>query len=183
ESPEAEFLERPFLRIDQVFDTGPDLELPADRPPQLGPRYVIERRLGHGGHGDVYLARQQWPAQRPVAVKVLRPGEMDPSSVERLQREARALAALDHPGVATVFDAGQATDGRPYLVTEYVDGPPIDIYCARQGAGFRQRCRLLAALCDAVEHAHQRGVIHRDLKPSNVLVAGGDEPQVKIVDL
>ncbi len=156
--------------------------------PTLDARFMAIRPIGHGASGDVYLGRQHEPIERTVAIKVLRPTEVRPSTIERMRREAVALGALDHPGIATFHDAGATDDGRPFIVTEWIDGPPIDRWCDEHRAGFDLRCRLISQVCRAVEHAHQRGVIHRDLKPGNILVAGGDaggeeEPRPKIVDL
>lgn len=152
--------------------------------PAVGGRYEIRRPLGFGSHGDVYLARQHEPVERDVAIKVLRPSQVSSTTSERMVREAGMLATLNHPGIATVHEAGQTDDGRPYIVTEFVDGAPIDRWCGQVGADARTRCMVLARVCRAVEHMHQRGVIHRDLKPTNILVAGGvSDPRPKLVDL
>lgn len=152
--------------------------------PQIDDRYTIVRLLGSGSTGDVYLADQIQPVQRRVAIKVLRPAEVRASTVERMRREAVALSALDHPGIASIYDAGVTRDNRPFLVTQWIDGPPIDQWCQENNASYAVRCRLIAAVCSAVEHAHQRGIIHRDLKPGNILVRGhASQASVRIVDL
>lgn len=185
-SPQGERLAKSL--DDALVDIDDALTLPPsahDGPlPEVDDRYALVRLLGSGSTGDVYLADQLRPVRRPVAIKVLRPSEVRRSTVERMRREAVALGALDHPGIATIYDTGVTRDGRPYLATEWVDGPPIDRWCAEHGATFATRCRLLAGVCRAVEHAHQRGVIHRDLKPGNILVRTGEGgPTPKIVDL
>lgn len=185
-SPQGERLAKSL--DDALVDIDDALTLPpsahAGALPEVDDRYALVRLLGSGSTGDVYLADQLRPVRRPVAIKVLRPSEVRRSTVERMRREAVALGALDHPGIATIYDTGVTRDGRPYLATEWVDGPPIDRWCAEHGATFATRCRLLAGVCRAVEHAHQRGVIHRDLKPGNILVRTGEGgPTPKIVDL
>ena len=184
-SGDTHTLDAPLLDLDATL-TGPETTID-DMPshaPELGAKYQIIRPLGFGAHGDVYLAQQLHPVQRDVAIKVLRPSQVRPSTVERMSREARALATLNHPGIATVYEAGAAEDGRPFIATEYVPGEPIDQWCTSAHAPARARCHALALVCRAVEHMHQRGVIHRDLKPTNILVAGEPaSPRPKIVDL
>ncbi|MFI4915171.1 MAG: protein kinase [Phycisphaerales bacterium JB060] len=178
----AESLDDALVDIDDALSLPPSSQ--GGALPEIDDRYTIVRLLGSGSTGDVYLADQIQPVQRRVAIKVLRPAEVRASTVERMRREAVALSALDHPGIATIYDAGVTRDGRPYLATEWVEGPPIDRWCAEHGATFATRCELLASVCRAVEHAHQRGVIHRDLKPGNILVRMGDGgPMPKLVDL
>lgn len=178
----AEQLDAALVDIDSAL--APPSNVPGGTMPEIDDRYTLVRLLGSGSSGDVYLADQIRPVPRRVAIKVLRPAEVRVSTVERMRREAIALSALDHPGIATIYDAGVTPDGRPYLATEWVDGPPIDRWCAEHAATFATRCGLLAGVCRAVEHAHQRGVIHRDLKPGNILVRMDDGgPTPKIVDL
>ncbi len=151
-------------------------------PAHLGP-YEVVRRLGDGAFGEVFLCRQQTPIQRDVAVKVLRPGAGDRQTLARFAAERQLLAALQHPTIAQVFDAGELPDGRPYLVMEYIDGTPLQRYCEQQGLGLAARLDLFLALCRGVQHAHGRGIVHRDLKPSNVLVvAHQDGPLPRIID-
>jgi serine/threonine protein kinase/tetratricopeptide (TPR) repeat protein len=146
-------------------------------------RYQIVRPIGEGGMGTVYLAEQREPISRLVALKVVKLG-MDTSQVlARFANEQQSLAMMDHPSIARIFDAGATTRGRPYFVMEYVDGAPITQYCDRKRMTIKERLALFIAVCRAVQHAHQKGVIHRDIKPSNVLVTEHDgEPVPKVID-
>jgi eukaryotic-like serine/threonine-protein kinase len=146
-------------------------------------RYQIVRPLGEGGMGTVYLAEQREPIRRRVALKVVKLG-MDTSQVlARFANERQALAMMDHPNVARIFDAGATPKGRPYFVMEYIAGVPITQYCDGKRMMIGQRLELFLAVCRAVEHAHQKGVIHRDLKPSNVLVTEQEGvPVPKVID-
>jgi eukaryotic-like serine/threonine-protein kinase len=146
-------------------------------------RYQIVRPIGEGGMGTVYLAEQRDPIRRLVALKVVKLG-MDTSQVlARFDNERQALAMMDHPNIAQIFDAGATTRGRPYFVMEYIDGVPITKYCDRKRMTTSERLALFRAVCRAVQHAHQKGVIHRDLKPSNVLVMEHDgAPVPKVID-
>jgi serine/threonine protein kinase/tetratricopeptide (TPR) repeat protein len=146
-------------------------------------RYHILRLLGEGGMGTVYLAEQREPIRRHVALKVVKLG-MDTSQVlARFANERQALAMMDHPNIARIFDAGATAKGRPYFVMEYIEGVPITQYCDRNRIAIGQRLELFLAVCRAVQHAHQKGVIHRDLKPSNVLVAEQEgTPLPKVID-
>jgi len=148
----------------------------------IGP-YAIERPLGEGGFALVYEARQREPVTRDVALKILRPGMDSASVLGRFAAELQAQARMDHEHVARVFDAGTTAEGRPYLAMELVDGLPITRWCKTRALGLRARLELFVQACEAVQHAHQKGVIHRDIKPSNVLVAeGGAHGRVKIID-
>jgi serine/threonine protein kinase/tetratricopeptide (TPR) repeat protein len=163
------------------------------RPQTIGPiavardddfgRYQIIRPVGEGGMGTVYLAEQREPIRRRVALKVVKLG-MDTSQVlARFDNERQALAMMDHPNIAQIFDAGATTKGRPYFVMEYIEGAPITHYCDRQRMTIKERLALFLSVCRAVQHAHQKGVIHRDLKPSNVLVMEQDgAPMPKVID-
>jgi eukaryotic-like serine/threonine-protein kinase len=146
-------------------------------------RYHILRPLGEGGMGTVYLAEQREPIRRYVALKVVKLG-MDTSQVlARFANERQALAMMDHPNIARIFDAGATAKGRPYFVMEYIDGAPITQYCDGRRMTIGQRLELFLAVCRAVQHAHQKGVIHRDLKPSNVLVMEQEgAPVPKVID-
>jgi tetratricopeptide (TPR) repeat protein len=144
-------------------------------------RYRLVRILGEGGMGTVHLAEQEEPVQRLVALKTIRPGAFSSDAAARFAAECQALAEMDHPGIAKIFDGGLTEDGRPYLVMEYVPGLPLLEYCDRHRLALRERLELGARVCDAVQHAHQKGVVHRDLKPGNVLVdlrGGRHEPRV-----
>ena len=145
--------------------------------------YQIQRVLGEGGMGTVYLAEQTAPMQRTVALKVVKLG-MDTSNVlSRFAYERQSLALMDHPHIARVYDAGATGKGRPFFVMEYVDGIPITNYCDQHRMSTGERLRLFLPVCEAVQHAHQKGIIHRDLKPSNVLVVEMDgHPIAKVID-
>lgn len=145
-------------------------------------KFTIECMVGVGGMGVVYRARQDRPA-RVVAVKVLRAAQATPTMFRRMELEAELLGRLRHPGIAQIYEAGSASDGesdRPYFAMEFIDGTAITEHAAARSLSTRSRVEMMAKVCDAVEHAHQRGVIHRDLKPGNILVDAGGEP--KIVD-
>ncbi len=151
-------------------------------PDQIGP-YKPIARLGAGGMGVVYLAEQEAPIQRRVALKIVRAGLNSEQVIARFEAERQALALMDHPGIAKVFDAGTTDDGRPFFVMEYVKGVPINEHCDRNRLSVADRLRLMIDVCSAVQHAHQKGVIHRDLKPSNILVAYQDGvAQPKVID-
>ncbi len=148
----------------------------------IGP-YRVLRLLGEGGMGVVYEAQQSEPVRRRVALKVIKEGMQSKEVLARFDSERQALAVMDHPAIATVFDGGQTDTGRPYFAMELVHGIPIVQYCERKRMDTSARLRLFVELCHAVQHAHQKGVIHRDLKPSNTLVHEVDgEPRVKIID-
>jgi len=149
---------------------------------QFGP-YTTLRLLGKGGMGAVYLAEQQQPIRRLVALKLIKAGMDTREVIARFESERQALALMDHPNIARVIDAGSGNDGRPYFVMEYVPGIPITEYCDRQRLTNRERLELFLPVCQALQHAHQKGIIHRDIKPSNVLVSMRDGIAVpKVID-
>ncbi len=155
---------------------------PATPPQRIGP-YNLLTRLGEGGMGEVFLAEQDPPLRRRVAIKIIKTGMASREVLARFDLERQALALMDHPGIAAVLDAGATPDGRPYFAMEYVDGVPITEYCTRHGLDTRRRVKLFLQVCAAVQHAHQKGIIHRDLKPSNVLVTEVDgQPVPKVID-
>lgn len=144
--------------------------------------YKIVKKIAEGGMGVVYLAIQEPPLVRQVAIKVM-PTQIRGSQVARLRAEQQSGAQLDHPNIARMFDAGITSEGFPYFVIEYVPGVPITEYCDKHQLGITQRLRLVEVACDAVQYAHQKGIIHRDIKPSNILVAGeASAPVVKVID-
>ena len=141
-----------------------------DMPERIGPYRVIER-IGRGGSGYVLLAEQDEPVRRRVAIKIVPHAALDPDFAARFEVERRALERTDHPNIARILDAGRTVDGLPYLVMDFIEGAPITEHCRSNGLGLRQRIELMLDVADAVQHAHQRGVIHRDLKPANILVS------------
>jgi len=153
-----------------------------DTPRRIGP-YRLVREIGRGGMGSVWLAEQDQPIRRRVAVKVIRPGLDSREIIQRFQSERQAMALMDHPGVARVFDAGTTERDQPYFVMEYVDGESITDYCRNRRLGIRKRIELFQQVCEAIQHAHQKTLLHRDIKPSNVLVGERDgTPYVKVID-
>src|SRR5262245_20943393 len=140
-------------------------------------RYRILRVLGEGGMGTVYEAEQQNP-RRPVALKVIRPGLVSQAVLKRFAQEAQILGRLDHPGIARIYEAGVTDDGQPYFAMELIAGATLDQYVRLWTLTLPARLDLLARVCDAVQHAHDQGVVHRDLKPSNILVDESGQPRV-----
>ena len=149
---------------------------------KIGP-YKLREILGEGGMGTVYVAEQDHPIRRKVALKVIKPGMDSKAVIARFEAERQALALMDHPNIARVLDAGTTSSGRPYFVMELVKGISIVEYCDQQKLTTNDRLQLFVSVCQAVQHAHSKGIIHRDLKPSNVLVSPHDgEPVVKVID-
>jgi eukaryotic-like serine/threonine-protein kinase len=145
--------------------------------------YKLIEQIGQGGFGVVFLAEQQQPVRRKVAVKILKPGMDSAQVVARFEAERQALALMDHPYIARVLDGGETTSGRPYFVMELVKGVSITRYCNEHQLTLRERLVLFVQICQAVQHAHQKGIIHRDLKPSNILVAAYDgHSMAKVID-
>lgn len=148
----------------------------------VGP-YRLLQKLGEGGMGVVWVAEQQQPVKRRVALKVIKPGMDSAAVVHRFEAERQALAMMDHPSIAKVLDAGTTAEGRPYFVMELVHGVPLTKYCDEINLSIRERLDLFVPVCRAVQHAHQKGIIHRDLKPSNILICMQDgKPLPKIID-
>ncbi len=176
----GDFLCKPAFTAGQDGTAGADGEMPE----HIG-HYEIVGVLGTGGMGVVYEARQEHP-QRTVALKVVRSGLPTTSTLRRFQHEAEMLGQLQHPGIACIYEAGMAgigSDGgvfgqRPFFAMELIRGKPLNLYAADNALDTRERLRLIAKVCDAMEHAHQEGVIHRDLKPGNILVDDGGQPKV-----
>ncbi len=154
---------------------------PGDR---VGP-YTLREVIGEGGFGVVWLAERREPMVQRVALKIIKPGMDSASVVARFDQERQALAVMDHPNVAKVFDGGVTDRGLPYFVMEHVKGEPITVFADRHRLTIRQRLELFLPVCEAVQHAHMKGIIHRDIKPSNILVSPGHEggaPIVKVID-
>src|SRR5918996_2724519 len=139
----------------------------------VGP-YQLTDRLGDGGLGEVYLAEQEEPIRRKVALKLIKTGMNTPEVAARFESEIRAVGVLDHPNIARALDAGALADGRPYCVMEYVPGIPITDYCDRNRLTIRERLQMFVQVCRAIQHAHQKGIIPRDIKASNVMVTVQD---------
>ena len=160
----------------------PDSPLREGPGTRLGP-YKLLQVLGEGGFGVVFMAEQEQPVVRRVALKIIKLGMDTRQVVARFEQERQALAMMDHPNIARVLDAGATATGRPYFVMDLVRGEPIGVYCDKNHLTIGERLELFAQVCGAVQHAHGKGIIHRDLKPSNVLVATQDgRPVVKIID-
>jgi non-specific serine/threonine protein kinase/serine/threonine-protein kinase len=148
----------------------------------IGPYHMLQS-IGLGGMGEVWLAEQKEPVRRRVAIKLIKAGMDTREVVARFEIERQALALMDHPAIAKVFDAGSTPQGRPYFVMEYVTGIPITAYCDEHKLTTRQRLELFVRVCEGVQHAHQKAIIHRDLKPSNILVSEVDgKPLPRIID-
>ncbi len=172
------FLESPPLQVDATLDQS-STEQPGA---QIG-NFKLLQQIGEGGMGAVYMAEQKKPVKRRVALKVIKPGMDCKQVIARFEAERQAVAMMDHPNIARVFDAGTTEKGRPYFAMELVKGMPITKYCDANHVSTRERLELFMLVCDAVQHAHHKGIIHRDLKPSNVLVAEYDDRRVpKIID-
>ena len=146
-------------------------------------RYKLIEQIGEGGMGTVWMAQQTEPVKRLVAVKLIKAGMDSGQVIARFQAERQALALMDHPHIAKVLDAGTTTSGRPYFVMDLVRGVPITKYCDEHHLTPRQRLELFIPVCQAIQHAHQKGIIHRDIKPSNILVTLYDGmPVPKVID-
>ena len=146
-------------------------------------RYHLLQKIGEGGMGQVWLAEQREPVRRRVAVKLVKAGMDSREVIARFESERQALALMDHPAIAKVFDAGSTPQGGPYFVMEYVAGVSITSYCDKHKLTMRQRLEIFVQVCEGVQHAYQKAIIHRDLKPSNILVTEVDgKPVPKIID-
>ncbi len=153
-----------------------------EEPRRIGP-YLLLELLGEGGMGEVWLAEQMEPVRRRVALKIIKAGMDTKEVVARFESERQALALMDHPTIAKVFDGGSTPEGRPYFVMEFVEGVPITQHCDQYQLSTSERLELLSQVCEGVQHAHQKAIIHRDLKPSNILVSLVDgKPLPKIID-
>ncbi len=177
--------ERSHAEPEPLGTTG---SLRPPRPLQEGPGsaigpYKLLQKIGEGGMGAVFMAEQEKPVRRKVALKVIKPGMDTGQVIARFEAERQALAIMDHPHIAHVFDAGATDSGRPFFVMELVKGVPITEYCDRNHLTPRERLELFIPVCQAIQHAHQKGIIHRDIKPSNILVTLHDgRPVPKVID-
>jgi serine/threonine protein kinase/tetratricopeptide (TPR) repeat protein len=178
------FLESPPADLSPTsVDEDTVQQPPAERPGQMVGAYKLLEQIGEGGMGVVFMAEQQHPVRRRVALKIIKPGMDTKQVIARFEAERQALALMDHPNIARVLEAGATDAGRPYFVMELVRGIPITDYCDQQKLSPRQRLDLFVQVCQAVQHAHQKGIIHRDLKPNNVLVTLQDgKPAPKVID-
>jgi tetratricopeptide (TPR) repeat protein len=174
------FLESPAPAQDVVATIDDPI---TERPGTVIGPYKLLEQIGEGGFGVVFMAEQQQPIRRKVALKVLKPGMDTRQVVARFEAERQALALMDHPNIAQVFDGGETASGRPYFVMELVRGVPVTDFCDQNRLSIRERLDLFIDVCQAVQHAHQKGIIHRDIKPSNVLVTlHDDQALVKVID-
>ncbi len=179
DSEDRHFLEQPVAssELTQVLLSSCEM-----RDSLIGP-YRLKEQLGSGGMGVVWLAEQEVPVRRRVALKLMRTDFSDAKFRHLFEAERQALAVLDHPGIAKLLDAGSTADGRLWFVMELVQGSPITEYCRLHSLPLNDRLRLVISVCDAIHHSHQKGLIHRDLKPANILVAdNSDRREVKVID-
>jgi serine/threonine protein kinase len=159
-----------------------NFEPPTPETSRFGP-YKLLQKIGEGGCGVVYMAEQEQPIRRRVALKIIKLGMDTRNVIARFEAERQALALMDHPNIARVLDAGATETGRPYFVMELVYGVKITDYCDQNRVNMRERLELFVQVCNAVQHAHQKGIIHRDLKPSNIMVTMHDGvPIPKVID-
>src|SRR5262245_475943 len=187
-------------RLKELLSAHEEVQGPLDRlPPEVGASvgdaplsegpgtvigaYKLLEQIGEGGFGVVFMAEQTEPVRRKVALKIVKPGMDSAQVIARFEAERQALAMMDHVNIARVLDAGTTATRRPYFVMELVQGVPITKYCDDNRLTPRQRLELFVPVCQAIQHAHQKGIIHRDIKPTNVLVAPYDgAPVVKVID-
>jgi hypothetical protein len=187
------FFEKGSVALAVLSKSIPSSPLTGESPSETGPtdrqvgttvgRYKLLQRIGEGGYGVVYMAEQEEPVRRRVALKIIKLGMDTKSVIARFDAERQALAMMDHPNIARVLDADATETGRPYFVMELVRGFKITEYCNKNNLHTRQRLDLFIQVCNAIQHAHQKGVIHRDIKPSNILVTLHDgRPVPKVID-
>jgi serine/threonine protein kinase len=178
----GDFLEAPLAG--SIREGRRKIAAPGEEPGDRINKYRLFQEIGEGGCGVVFVAEQQEPVCRRVALKVVKPGMDTKSVIARFEAERQALAMMDHPNIAHVFDAGTTESGRPYFVMEFVEGSKITDYCDRHSLPTKARLELFVQVCDAIQHAHQKGIIHRDIKPSNILVTTGADgkPVPKVID-
>ena len=175
----GDFMNRPAAELSDETTESQAIE----RPGTIIGRYKLLEQIGEGGFGVVYMADQLRPIQRRVALKIIKAGMDTRQVIARFEAERQALALMDDPNIAKVFDAGATETGRPYFVMELVRGIPVTEYCDDRNLTTNERLQIFKEICSAVQHAHQKGIIHRDIKPSNVLVStNGDRPIPKVID-
>jgi serine/threonine protein kinase len=173
------FMERPA----GILTTAANHSSVTGRPGMMIGPYKLMEQIGEGGFGLVYVAVQQEPIRRRVALKIIKPGMESREVLTRFEAERQAIALMDHPNIARVFDAGVTDTGQPYFVMELVRGVPLTAFCDSHKLDMSERLQLFVTICHAVQHAHQKGIIHRDLKPSNILVTIQDgQPLAKVID-
>src|SRR5205814_2342169 len=175
-----------FLKAGPALSPEIEAELARLKPEEVGERigpYKLREQIGEGGFGVVWVAEQLEPVRRTVALKIIKMGMDTREVVARFEQERQALAMMDHPNIARVFDAGATDTGRPYFVMEYIKGVSILDYCDAGRLDTKARLELFSRVCHAIQHAHQKGIIHRDIKPSNIMVADHDGvPVPKVID-
>ncbi len=175
----GDFMESPVLEDELKLDISPI----AEQPGTIIGSYKLLEKIGEGGMAVVYMAEQEQPIRRRVALKIIKLGMDTKSVIARFEAERQALAMMDHPNIAKVFDAGATETGRPYFVMELVTGISVTEYCDKNKLNMRERLALFIQVCNAVQHAHQKGIIHRDIKPSNIMVTLHDgKPVPKVID-
>jgi len=178
----GKFLEQPVAQLAATIGTTGNASM-AEKPGALIGPYKLLQQIGEGGMGTVYMAEQIQPVQRKVAIKVIKAGMDSRQVIARFEAERQALAMMDHVNIARVLDAGTTDAGRPYFVMELVHGVPITTYCDDNQLTPKQRLELFVPVCQAIQHAHQKGIIHRDIKPSNVMITLYDgRPVPKVID-
>ncbi len=177
------FIDQPALGKGAVQLSTDDILPRKEQSGERIGRYKLLEKIGEGGFGDVWMAEQEEPVRRRVALKIIKLGMDTRDLIARFEAERQALAMMDHPNIARVFDGGATNSGRLYFVMELVRGVPITRYCDEWKLTTRERLELFVRVCQAVQHAHQKGIIHRDLKPSNILVTELDGRAVpKVID-
>ena len=160
-----------------------DLDAAAQPNALIAGRYTLQQKIGEGGMGEVWVAKQSEPVKRKVALKLIKPGMDSRAVLQRFEQERQALAMMDHPNIAKVLDAGLTPTGQPFFVMELVNGLPLNKFCDEMKLTPRERLELFVPICQAVQHAHQKGIVHRDLKPANILVTMIDgKPVPKVID-
>src|SRR5262245_56187922 len=172
-----------ILETEDELPTFLDTTLASEKAGERIRRYKLLEKIGEGGFGAVYVAEQREPVKRRVALKIIKLGMDTRHVVARFEAERQALALMDHPNIAKVLDAGATETGRPYFVMELVRGIPITQYCDENHLSADERLKLFLLVCQAIQHAHQKGIIHRDIKPSNILITVNDgAPLPKVID-